>query len=257
MVYNRRARKNGNRANPPSAWVWSPQPVHEPLVTRDLYDAAAVLPQRDPAARNRTIQNPTQNVYPLRSYLRCALCGRRIWGKTQPGELVYYLCVKDRRQHAGRPWFEHHPGTVRVRATTIEPLVDQFLATRGAADQSCAPAMAPGEGFAAGSVTGTEHAAALRRGQRRLIAELELLGESGLPPGELAALRTGIYRRFLDLEAQLTAHRGGVKRPQSGVVERTLRAGLSATPASRSPPVDEQQELYAACRLDARYDQIA
>src|SRR5581483_11309867 len=124
MVYNRRARKNGNRANPPSEWVWSPHPVHEPLVTRELYDAAATRTARGSVARGVNLPSPTQNTYPLRSYLRCALCGRRMWGKTQPGGLVYYLCVKDRRQHADRPWFEHHPGAVRVRATTIEPLVD-------------------------------------------------------------------------------------------------------------------------------------
>jgi len=29
-------------------------------------------------------------------------------GQDPPGERVYYLCVKDRRQHADRPWFEHH-----------------------------------------------------------------------------------------------------------------------------------------------------
>lgn len=258
MVYNRRARKNGNRANPPSEWVWSPQPVHEPLVTRELYDAAAAArPRRDPVARNRTLPNPPQNTYPLRSYLRCALCGRRIWGKTQPGGLVYYLCVKDRRQHADRPWFEHHPDTVRVRATTIEPLVDQFLAAHGAAAQSCTPATFSTEGLSAASSTGTEHTAALRRRQRRLIAELELLGESELPSGELAALRSAIYRRFLDLEAQLNAHRGRVETPQLSAAERTLRVGSSASPAPRCWSADGQQGIYAEFGLDARYDQIA
>ena len=46
MVWNRRKnpRKDRNvkgRVNPPSAWVWSPEPTHEPLVTREMFEAAS------------------------------------------------------------------------------------------------------------------------------------------------------------------------------------------------------------------------
>jgi hypothetical protein len=41
MVWNRRATKAGGRVNPPSAWVWSEQPTHQPLVDRDTFAAAA------------------------------------------------------------------------------------------------------------------------------------------------------------------------------------------------------------------------
>ncbi len=46
MVWNRRKRSRPERGvkgrvNPPSEWVWSPQPTHEPLVTRAMFDAAS------------------------------------------------------------------------------------------------------------------------------------------------------------------------------------------------------------------------
>jgi site-specific DNA recombinase len=37
MVWNRRATKSGGRINPPDAWVWSDQPTHEPLVSRETF----------------------------------------------------------------------------------------------------------------------------------------------------------------------------------------------------------------------------
>jgi site-specific DNA recombinase len=48
MVWNRRknprkARGVKGRVNPPSVWVWSRQPTHEPLVTRELFEAASTV----------------------------------------------------------------------------------------------------------------------------------------------------------------------------------------------------------------------
>jgi hypothetical protein len=40
MVWNRRASKKGGRHNPPEAWIWSPQPTHQPIVSRELFAAA-------------------------------------------------------------------------------------------------------------------------------------------------------------------------------------------------------------------------
>jgi hypothetical protein len=48
MVWNRRATKSGGRINPPDAWVWSDQPTHEPLVSRETFqEAASVARQRE------------------------------------------------------------------------------------------------------------------------------------------------------------------------------------------------------------------
>jgi hypothetical protein len=48
MVWNRRKRPRPERGirgkvNPPSAWVWSSLPIHEPLVTREIFEAASTV----------------------------------------------------------------------------------------------------------------------------------------------------------------------------------------------------------------------
>jgi DNA invertase Pin-like site-specific DNA recombinase len=40
MVWNRRQRKRGGKINPPEAWVWSEEPAHEALVSREMFDKA-------------------------------------------------------------------------------------------------------------------------------------------------------------------------------------------------------------------------
>jgi hypothetical protein len=58
MVYNRRATKSrSGKVNPPSAWIWSPQPTHEPLVTRDIFDAVSPVAQVRERSRNGSEPN--------------------------------------------------------------------------------------------------------------------------------------------------------------------------------------------------------
>ncbi|XNL76257.1 recombinase family protein [Actinomadura madurae] len=52
MVWNRRATKKGGRHNPATEWIWSPRPTHEPLVTKDLFEAAS------PVAHHRQGSRP-------------------------------------------------------------------------------------------------------------------------------------------------------------------------------------------------------
>jgi hypothetical protein len=40
MVWNRRSTKKGGKVNPPETWVWSAEPTHEPIVSREMFEAA-------------------------------------------------------------------------------------------------------------------------------------------------------------------------------------------------------------------------
>jgi site-specific DNA recombinase len=51
MVWNRRATKKGGRFNPPEAWVWSEMATHEPIVTRQMFDAAADVAKAEQRSR--------------------------------------------------------------------------------------------------------------------------------------------------------------------------------------------------------------
>jgi hypothetical protein len=64
------------RWNDPSSWIWSPEPTHEALVSREDWTRAqgvnAPVKQRAPKATSRP--------YPLGGLVFCASCGRRMHG---------------------------------------------------------------------------------------------------------------------------------------------------------------------------------
>jgi DNA invertase Pin-like site-specific DNA recombinase len=129
MVWNRRSRKgNGkNRINPTTEWVWSQVPVHEALVDLETFvQAQQVAPLRE---RSRTTPGKSADpqaklVYPLRSFVYCDLCGRRMFGNT-PTAHRYYACAPKR---AWRP--DGHPTICRVREDSLLEAVENFLTSR-------------------------------------------------------------------------------------------------------------------------------
>ena len=135
MVYNRRASSSRNgKVNPPSAWIWSAEPTHEPLVTVALFDAASPVAAERERSRGGSRANAhpqTKRTYPLRSYVVCDLCGRRMSGKTKKGAAhVYYNC-RPALNHTGRTdRFPGHPANVYVRDDLLVAAVQTFFATR-------------------------------------------------------------------------------------------------------------------------------
>jgi hypothetical protein len=138
MVWNRRASKKGGRHNPPEAWIWSPQPTHQPIVSRELFAAAQHVAgqrrgSRSGAGLNRHPQ--TRRSYPLRSLVTCELCGRKMRGKLRRKarrEYVYYACEPPRsvgRQVAAQRQPEH-PASVLVRGDLLLRGVLEFFALR-------------------------------------------------------------------------------------------------------------------------------
>ncbi|GAA5109812.1 recombinase family protein [Haloechinothrix salitolerans] len=128
MVWNRRARKTGrNRLNPIQEWVWSAQPVHEPLVSLEDWIAAQNVSGHRFGSRsgnNTNINHPdTKRSYLLRTYLFCDLCGRRMNGKTRRA-LAYYVCAPKK---AYIP--EGHPtgGSFFVREDALIDKLNEFL----------------------------------------------------------------------------------------------------------------------------------
>jgi len=111
QVWNRRARKRGGKTNPPEQWIWSEEPAHEALVSREMFEEVA---RRSVARDNvtkaaRTRADYAPRTYLLRSFLRCGACGLRMHGRERHG-VAYYTCETARR-HAtlvapsARRWF--------------------------------------------------------------------------------------------------------------------------------------------------------
>ncbi|XVQ15111.1 recombinase family protein [Spirillospora sp. CA-255316] len=96
MVWNRRATKrDGGKHNPPEAWVWSPAPTHEPLVSVEIFTAAQQVARRRERSRSASGLNTcpgTTRSYILRSYLVCTDCGRRMFGRNNRVGTAYYIC---------------------------------------------------------------------------------------------------------------------------------------------------------------------
>ena len=135
QVWNRKARKKGNTANHISEWIWSPHPVHEPLVTRELFDAATSLGtsgRREQAQKYNTAAHPAQSEdhdYPLRSYIVCALCGHRMSGKLSKGR-PYYACQPKRDHNKDAEWYSTHPKAVWISERPLLQAVQAFFTER-------------------------------------------------------------------------------------------------------------------------------
>jgi site-specific DNA recombinase len=131
MVWNRRQRKRGGRLNPPKEWVWSEEPAHEALVSREIFDKANLTAiKRDNVTKAAEgHEDYRKHTYVLRSFLRCGLCGLRMHGNVRRGRNgAYYTCELNRRQSSLVP--EDHPRAVYLREDKAGEKVVEFLTTR-------------------------------------------------------------------------------------------------------------------------------
>jgi len=136
MVYNRRGRKTAHdKLKPRSEWVWSPEPTHPTLVSRETWEAAQEV--ADGVERSRADAGPNlahpqaARTYPLRSYVVCAHCARRMSGKVK-NRIPYMHC---RPIGAAVPGvtverFRDHPRSVYVREDALLGILGDFFAQR-------------------------------------------------------------------------------------------------------------------------------
>jgi site-specific DNA recombinase len=132
QVFNRRAsRSKRGKVNDPMKWVWSPQPVHEPLIPKWMYDemTAHRAARKGSRAGNEPNTHPqTRRSYLLRGMVFCG-CGRRMAG-THRHQRAYYLCWP-KANNRGRPdKYAEHPSTVYLREDALLDAVSAFFADR-------------------------------------------------------------------------------------------------------------------------------
>jgi site-specific DNA recombinase len=99
-VWNRHDKRRGRPLiRPKDQWVWSPVPVHEQIVSRELFDQVAERANRNSIKPDRRAAHayPQRRghrrgrLYPLRGRVHCSLCGRRMEGSHQKGK-NWYRC---------------------------------------------------------------------------------------------------------------------------------------------------------------------
>lgn len=118
------------RWNQPDAWVWSATPAHEPLLSREVFDAAqAIISSRartTPGATTTTPRKPraTPRPYVLRSLLRCGLCTRLMQGHWVHQQ-AYYRCRYPANYALATT--TDHPKSVFLREADLVPHLDGWI----------------------------------------------------------------------------------------------------------------------------------
>jgi site-specific DNA recombinase len=110
------------RWNDRSDWVWSTEQTHEPLVTAEVFAAAAE--QRSTGGHRQAVVKPRRKrTYCLSSLLHCGVCGRRMSGSWNHDQ-AHYRCGFP-TEYAGATG--KHPRWVYLRESEVTPTLDGWL----------------------------------------------------------------------------------------------------------------------------------
>ncbi|WP_328410783.1 recombinase family protein [Streptomyces violaceus] len=276
QVWNRRAMKKGGRYNDPRDWVWSPRPAHEPLVTKELFDAVSTVGRKRQGSRSAHGANAhpaTKRSYVLRSYVYCDICDRRMFGKTRH-QIAYYACQPDPNEHRDQPWFPDHPKSLWIREQILVTSIARFFATRifrpDRHNHLTAALRAAQSASGSGDRTANERAAPKRAisaiGQRQARLNPTLAGgfgdgeADGLDRGQEKQFREAIRREHSTVGAQreqLAEQLAHLRAPNQGVRPTDIAAPLNALPHLDVDlslvPEEIQRRLYSAFGLEVRY----
>jgi site-specific DNA recombinase len=112
------------RWNPTDAWIWSPDVVHEPLITPEQYEqsqAALALAGKRAGTRK---PHRSRHTYVLHGLVHCAACRRRVQGHWANAE-AYYRC-RYPAEYALASTIAH-PRNVYLREAAALPALDDWL----------------------------------------------------------------------------------------------------------------------------------
>jgi site-specific DNA recombinase len=219
MVYGRyRTTGRGRRRRlvPEDQWIWSADPQHPPIVTRQAWQTAQHAGEEHATSRDDlTPAYPAGRSYVLRSRCRCTECKRRMKGRIgrpYPSHdgYTYYHCphnTKNPRHAAAAP---DHPTTVQVREDTLLNELDHFFATRifGPDRHTLLAAMLPANAAEQTARREAEIAALEQRDKQITTAEnahareIESLAHLPKDSPAVIALRSRIIERFTELETE-------------------------------------------------------
>src|SRR5579859_3805839 len=230
-----RRRTKGNKKiwTPPSEWIWTPEPTHEPLVDKTTWDAAQAIGRRHGTTRDPA--TPTTRPgrrYKYRSRLYCSICHRRMSGSARLSGgryLLYYRCPHD--AHIPRHAAAHpdHPN-VTIREDLIAAATARFFTERVfgpdraalLASQIPASAADKAQRNAARAATLRKELARIDAAERGIVAELDAPPNPGDPAGQ--AWRQRCRQRFTELFTERTRY------------ETELAALEEPTPAEQNDP---------------------
>lgn len=253
MVWNRRSSKAKphSKTNPIEAWVWSPEPVHEALVSLEAFLLAqdvARHTQGSGAVAVTRADGDLKREYLLRGFVFCAQCGRRMFGN-QRGNHRYYACSPKQSQ---RP--EGHPVAIRVREDHLIEAAHTAIATNAFGTYARKLQHYSREA-AAGHDHQHERLAELRTRRERLARALDIAEhlDEGLVD-IITAQADELRNEQQQLEAELTVAQ--VNTDQDESEDASLLVPVTASDLNLLPPALARR-LYKAVRLSLHYNHIA
>jgi len=234
QVWNRRARKKGgNRMNPPEHWIWSEEPAHPAIVSREEHDAVearAVSNARSRIGVSATEARPAARTnYLYRGLLHCGICGLRMWGNHRRSS-TYYSCQPSHQRAKDIP--VGHPVNVYLNQARVDNALRPFLATalfgpdRRDYWRACLEEAATPERVAPAGARRVEAEAEIADLERRLDRQVLNLEADDVTP----ALRRRVAERIAELEEAITERRARL-------------AGLDAEAAAAPPSFAEVAPL--------------
>jgi site-specific DNA recombinase len=222
MVYGRRrsAGRRRFRTVPPDQWIWTAEPTHPAIITRQTWDTAQTIAAGHATARDDaqpSTHPATRRSYLLRSRCRCRDCKRRMAGRLvrpyagHPG-YVYYGCPHNPANPRHTAAAPDHPRTVRVREDDLLTAVRQFFAThvfgpdRAAMLAARLPASAAEDNARRDQETARLHKRLRKIDAAENAHAREIENLASLPQGSpaITALRSRIIERFGELEDERT-----------------------------------------------------
>jgi len=273
MVWNRVGENTTGRVNPPEAWIWSPEPTHPAIVSRELFAQAQLVGARHAGSRDGDGPNlahpQTKRAYLLRSMVTCAACGRRMRGRVvQQRRYTYYTCrPADARSPRAAARWPDHPPSINVREDYLLDGILAFFAESVFHPQRRERLAAQLDSVDAHAVeAAVQQRASIQRAisdldarLKRLVHTLELDQALDDPDGGAAFThvreRLGELQRQRDAKAaELAAMDDQATQPADVDAAALLDALPASTDALADVPAPLLRQLFTAFQLEIRYD---
>jgi len=135
-VWNRHDKRKGRPLlRPREQWVWSADPTHEAIVSRETYDAVerrarhnAAPPTNARPRRYRARRHGNgKRLYVLRGRVRCGLCGRRMEGSHQKGS-NWYRCQYVYKRGLSAAEAAGHPKVLGIKEDVLLDAIRRVMA---------------------------------------------------------------------------------------------------------------------------------
>ena len=241
------------------AWSWSQQQSWPALVDEDLFERVNRRITTTPTTATRRPRSEPGK-YLLAGIIRCAQCGKAMFGSTAKDK-PYYRCTATRPDYAA-PLVPGHPPTYAVREERILRPLDAWLSILtdpDYLDATVAAILAADQQVVAEPTEITR----ARRRQQQLEVELDRM-LAAIRAGMDPVLATGETRK---IQAELTARTATVERwERSHAQPAALTAATVAAALTEAGGLvgllqraerDERAALYRALGLSLRYEKEA